>query len=55
MAFTPDSRRFCTGGDEDAFLRVWDVRTGKAVREFAIRPSDAKPPRRETEVSNPQD
>ncbi|MGA2254897.1 MAG: WD40 repeat domain-containing protein [Thermoguttaceae bacterium] len=43
VTFTPDSRRFCTWGDQDAFLRVWDVATGKAIREFAIRPSDAKP------------
>ena len=43
VAFSPDSRRFCTWGDEDAFLRVWDVATGKAIQEFAIRPSDAKP------------
>ena len=43
MGFTPDSRSFCTWGDQDAFLRVWDVATGKAIREFAIEPSDVKP------------
>ncbi len=43
VAFARDSRSFCTWG-EDSFLRVWDVATGKAIRELAIRPSDAKPP-----------
>jgi WD40 repeat protein len=43
VAFTADSRSFCTWGDQDTFLRVWDVATGKAIREFTVRPSDVKP------------
>jgi WD40 repeat protein len=42
VAFTSDSRRLCTWGDQDALLRVWDVATGKAIAEFAVHPSDVK-------------
>lgn len=38
VAFSPDSRRLLSFGD-DWFLRVFDVGTGKALIEHAIRPS----------------
>jgi hypothetical protein len=37
IAFTPDSTEFVTTGD-DLFVRVWDVRTGKALAEHIVRP-----------------
>lgn len=40
LAFSPDSRRLLSFGD-DWFLRVFDVQTGKALLEHAIRPSGA--------------
>jgi RNA polymerase sigma factor (sigma-70 family) len=38
VGFTPDGKAFLAWGD-DMYLRQWDVRTGKAVSEYAIRPS----------------
>jgi WD40 repeat protein len=38
VGFTPDSGRLLSFGD-DWFLRVFDVQTGKALLEHAIRPS----------------
>lgn len=43
VAFSSDSKRFLTSG-EDLLLRTWDVRTGKAVDEWAIRPDGKEPP-----------
>ncbi|MEQ9406364.1 MAG: M56 family metallopeptidase [Fuerstiella sp.] len=37
VSFTPDGRQLLAWGD-DLFLRVWDVRTGKAIHEHALRP-----------------
>jgi len=38
VAFTPDGKFFLSWGD-DMDLRKWDVKTGKAVAEYAIRPT----------------
>lgn len=38
VEFTPDNQRLLSWGD-DMFLRIWDMRTGKALAEHAIRPS----------------
>lgn len=43
LVFLPDSGSFLSFGD-DFNLRRWDVRTGKALLEHAIRPSDLKTP-----------
>ncbi len=43
VAFAPDSRTFVTWGKDDAKLRVWDVATGKMIRQCEIRPSDFAP------------
>ncbi len=37
VGFTPDGRRFLSYGD-DLYVRTWDVRTGKALTENAVRP-----------------
>jgi WD40 repeat protein len=37
LAFTPDSKRLASWGD-DMYLRVWEVRNGKALLEHQIRP-----------------
>ncbi len=34
IAFSPDGRTLATGGLEDPIVRVWDVRTGKLIREL---------------------
>ncbi len=34
IAFSPDGRTLATGGVEDPITRVWDVPTGKLIREF---------------------
>jgi WD40 repeat protein len=39
--FTPDGKSFLSWGD-DMYLRKWDVRTGKAVAEHAIRPTGVR-------------
>jgi WD40 repeat protein len=41
VAFMPDGRSFLSWGD-DMYLRKWDVQTGKAVFEHAIRPTGIK-------------
>jgi RNA polymerase sigma factor (sigma-70 family) len=41
LAFTPDGTRLASWGD-DMYLRLWDVRNGKAVAEHEIRP-DGRP------------
>src|SRR5207245_528595 len=38
VAFTPDGKSFLSWGD-DMYLRKWDIRTGKALSEYAIRPT----------------
>ena len=38
LRFTPDNARLLSWGD-DMFLRIWDMRTGKALAEHAIRPT----------------
>jgi WD40 repeat protein len=38
VAFAPDGKSFLSWGD-DMYLRKWDVRTGKAVLEHALRPT----------------
>jgi WD40 repeat protein len=38
VTFTPDGKFFLSWGD-DMNLRKWDVKTGKAVAEYAIRPT----------------
>ena len=37
VGFTPDGQRFLSWGD-DLYLRIWDVKTGKALVENAVRP-----------------
>ncbi len=34
IAFSPDGRVLATGGLDDPIVRVWDVRTGKLIREL---------------------
>jgi WD40 repeat protein len=34
IAFSPDGRTLATGGLDDPIVRVWDVRTGKLIREL---------------------
>jgi WD40 repeat protein len=34
IAFSPDGRALATGGLDDPIVRVWDVRTGKLIREL---------------------
>jgi WD40 repeat protein len=43
-AFTPDGKSFLTWGGADMCLRRWDVRTGKALAEHAIRPTGVPVP-----------
>jgi WD40 repeat protein len=43
VGFTADGKRFQSWGD-DYYLRVWEVRTGKALREHRIRPTGVKVP-----------
>jgi len=52
VAFMKDGERFCSFGD-DWYLRVYDVRTGKALKEHAIRPAGAKVSENEDEEDNP--
>jgi WD40 repeat protein len=54
MSFTPDGKRFLSWG-EDFYLRVWDVATGKALLEHAIRPSGVKVTDENAEVRDPFD
>jgi WD40 repeat protein len=53
VAFTPDGKSLLSWGD-DMYLRQWDLRTGKAIAEHALRPAgihvagkDADPRQRE--------
>jgi WD40 repeat protein len=41
LVFTPDGKSFLSWGD-DMYLRQWDMRTGKAVFEYAIRPTGVR-------------
>lgn len=43
LAFAPDGLSFLSWGD-DFYLRRWDVRTGRALLEHAIRPSGVELP-----------
>ena len=43
LAFLPDSKRLASWGD-DYYLRVWDMKTGKARLEHAIRPKGVEFP-----------
>ena len=38
VEFSEDSSRFATWGDNDMYLRVWDVATGKALIDEKIKP-----------------
>lgn len=40
--FMPDGKSFLTWGAADMYLRQWDVRTGKALLEHAIRPTGVR-------------
>jgi len=48
VRFTPDGKRFLSWGD-DFYLRIWDVTTGKALVEHAIRPTGVKVPDEDAE------
>jgi RNA polymerase sigma factor (sigma-70 family) len=41
LAFTPDARQLISWGD-DYYLRVWDLRNGKALAEHDLRPPELK-------------
>ena len=41
IAFSPDGRALATGGLDDPIVRVWDVRTGKLIRELDAGSSGA--------------
>jgi WD40 repeat protein len=47
--FMPDGESFRTWGAADMYLRKWDIRTGKAVLEHAIRPAGIKVPEEDDE------
>jgi WD40 repeat protein len=42
IAFSPDGRTLATGGLEDPIVRVWDVPTGKLIRELDQGTAGAK-------------
>jgi WD40 repeat protein len=48
-AFAADGKSFRTWGAADMCLRQWDVRTGKAVAEHALRPTGLKIPTEDDE------
>jgi WD40 repeat protein len=48
LAFAPDSRSFLSFGD-DFYLRRWDVKTGRALLEHAIRPTGIEVPDRDAD------
>jgi RNA polymerase sigma factor (sigma-70 family) len=50
-AFTPDGKSFFTWAGSDMNLRKWDVQTGKALFEHAIRPTGVAVPTEEDEPS----
>src|SRR5262249_5573394 len=41
VGFAADGQSFVSFGD-DFYLRRWDVRTGKALSEYTVRPTDIK-------------
>lgn len=51
LAFLPDGRSFLSWGD-DFYLRRWDVKTGKAMFEHAIRPSGITIPDEEDDIAS---
>jgi WD40 repeat protein len=53
VGFAADGKSFVSFGD-DFYLRSWDVRTGKALYEYKLRPEDVKLPE-ENEDSDPFD
>lgn len=48
VAFAADGQSFGSFGD-DCYLRVWDVRTGKALIEHKIRPTGVKIPEEDSD------
>jgi WD40 repeat protein len=48
VAFSRDGKSFLAWGD-DFYLREWDIRTGKALLEYAIRPSGIEVPAEDAE------
>ncbi len=42
IAFSPDGRALATGGLDDPIVRVWDVRSGKLIRELDQGSAGAK-------------
>jgi WD40 repeat protein len=53
VTFTPDGRRLLSWGD-DFYLRVWDARTAKALREYHTLPTGIKIPEEDTELARNQ-
>jgi WD40 repeat protein len=43
VAFAPDQSRFASWGD-DFYLRIWDVKTAKALQEWRVHPPEMKIP-----------
>jgi WD40 repeat protein len=43
VGFTPDGQRFLSYGD-DLYVRIWDVRTAKALTESTVRSAGVAPP-----------
>jgi RNA polymerase sigma factor (sigma-70 family) len=50
LALTPDGRRLLSWGMADFHLRVWDVRSGKALLQHALRPAGVRLPDARTEL-----
>jgi WD40 repeat protein len=49
LGFTPDNKCLLSWGD-DFYLRKWDVSTGKALMEHALRPTGVKVPDEDAEA-----
>jgi RNA polymerase sigma factor (sigma-70 family) len=52
LSFTPDGQRLLSWGLADFHLRVWDVRTGKALLQHALRPAGVRLPDAKTELKD---
>jgi WD40 repeat protein len=44
VQFTPDGNQLYSWGDDDFYLRKWDVVTGKALLEYRLQPSGVQVP-----------